>query len=83
MGYMRRTIVVLDWAAGDEDETEAAFAAAAHHVSLETVQNRIVANSMETRNAHRPLRRGDGELHALYGLAGCGRSARSDRAAVL
>jgi carbon-monoxide dehydrogenase large subunit len=42
--------VVVDWAAGKEDETEAAFAAAAHHVSLDTVQNRIVVNSMETRN---------------------------------
>ncbi|HTW33527.1 MAG TPA: xanthine dehydrogenase family protein molybdopterin-binding subunit [Rhizomicrobium sp.] len=42
--------VVVDWAAGKEDETNAAFAAAAHRVSLDTVQNRIVVNSMETRN---------------------------------
>ncbi|MGN6514865.1 MAG: xanthine dehydrogenase family protein molybdopterin-binding subunit [Rhizomicrobium sp.] len=41
----------LDWADGKEDETAAAFAKAAHTVSLDMVQNRIVVNSMETRNA--------------------------------
>jgi carbon-monoxide dehydrogenase large subunit len=38
-----------DWAMGDEDATEAAFAAAAHTVSLDLINNRVVANSMETR----------------------------------
>ena len=43
--------LVFDWVAGKEAETDAAFAGAAHRVSIETVQNRIVPNSMETRNA--------------------------------
>ena len=41
----------LDWADGKEDECAAAFAKAAHTVSLDMVQNRVVVNSMETRNA--------------------------------
>jgi len=43
--------LAFDWAEGKEAETAAAFASAAHVVSLDTVQNRIVVNSMETRNA--------------------------------
>jgi aerobic carbon-monoxide dehydrogenase large subunit len=43
--------LVFDWVSGKEDACDAAFASAAHTVSLETVQNRIVVNSMETRNA--------------------------------
>ncbi|HSM94705.1 MAG TPA: xanthine dehydrogenase family protein molybdopterin-binding subunit, partial [Rhizomicrobium sp.] len=41
----------LDWADGKEDETKAAFAKAAFTASVDMVQNRIVVNSMETRNA--------------------------------
>ena len=41
----------FDWAAGDEAKCEAAFAAAAHRVRVETVQNRVAPTSMETRNA--------------------------------
>lgn len=41
----------LDWADGKEDEAAAAFAKAAHVVSLDMTQNRVVVNSMETRNA--------------------------------
>lgn len=41
----------LDWADGKEDETVAAFAKAAFTASVDMVQNRIVVNSMETRNA--------------------------------
>ncbi|HWA31094.1 MAG TPA: xanthine dehydrogenase family protein molybdopterin-binding subunit, partial [Rhizomicrobium sp.] len=41
----------LDWADGKEDETNAAFAKAAYTASVDMVQNRIVVNSMETRNA--------------------------------
>ena len=41
----------LDWADGKEDETAAAFAKAAYTASVDMVQNRIVVNSMETRNA--------------------------------
>ena len=43
--------LVFDWGQGDEAAVNAAFAAAAHKASIEVVQNRIVANSMETRNA--------------------------------
>ncbi len=43
--------LAFDWAAGDEAACSAAFASAAHTVSLETVQNRVLANPMETRNA--------------------------------
>ena len=41
----------FDWADGDEKAVAAAFATAAHTVSLEVVQNRISAMPMETRNA--------------------------------
>lgn len=43
--------LVFDWAEGKEDACNAAFANAAYTAALETVQNRIVVNSMETRNA--------------------------------
>jgi len=43
--------LVFDWAIGDEARCNAAFSTAAHRVSLEVVQNRILANPMETRNA--------------------------------
>ncbi|HEX3431667.1 MAG TPA: xanthine dehydrogenase family protein molybdopterin-binding subunit [Rhizomicrobium sp.] len=43
--------VVFDWAAGNAQACDEAFAAAAHTISLETVQNRVCANPMETRNA--------------------------------
>ena len=41
----------FDWAAGDEAKCKAAFDQATHTAHVEVVQNRIVANSMETRNA--------------------------------
>ncbi|HEY0105459.1 MAG TPA: xanthine dehydrogenase family protein molybdopterin-binding subunit [Rhizomicrobium sp.] len=41
----------FDWEDGDKAGTEAAFAAAAHTVSLDVVQNRVSAMPMETRNA--------------------------------
>ena len=45
--------LVFDWDndAGDAKATEAAFAKAAHVVKLELINNRVVANSMEPRNA--------------------------------
>ncbi|WP_343079733.1 xanthine dehydrogenase family protein molybdopterin-binding subunit [Ostreiculturibacter nitratireducens] len=43
--------LAFDWAIGDEAATEAAFAGAAHRVSLRTVHNRIIVNSMEPRVA--------------------------------
>jgi carbon-monoxide dehydrogenase large subunit len=41
----------FDWAIGDEDAVKSAFAGAAYTVSLDTVQNRVSAMPMETRNA--------------------------------
>jgi carbon-monoxide dehydrogenase large subunit len=41
----------FDWVDGKEDECNAAFAKAAHTVSVDIVQNRVIVNSMETRNA--------------------------------
>jgi carbon-monoxide dehydrogenase large subunit len=41
----------FDWAGGDEEKCNAAFASAAHRVSVEVVQNRVAPTSMETRNA--------------------------------
>ena len=51
---------VFDWDndTGDAKATEAAFAKAAHVVTLELVNNRLVVNSMEPRNAiadHDPI----------------------------
>jgi carbon-monoxide dehydrogenase large subunit len=43
--------VVFDWAAGNAEACDKAFGEAAHVVSLETIQNRVCANPMETRNA--------------------------------
>jgi carbon-monoxide dehydrogenase large subunit len=45
--------LLFDWDndAGDAKATEAAFATAAHVVNLELINNRVVANSMEPRNA--------------------------------
>ncbi len=39
----------FDWAVGDEDASAQAFAEAARTVTLEVVDNRIIANSMEPR----------------------------------
>jgi carbon-monoxide dehydrogenase large subunit len=41
----------LDWEIGDKAATDAAFARAKHVVKLRLGNNRLVANSMETRNA--------------------------------
>jgi aerobic carbon-monoxide dehydrogenase large subunit len=41
----------LDWEIGDKAATDAAFARAKHVVALRLGNNRLVANSMETRNA--------------------------------
>src|SRR3954469_18161245 len=42
---------VYDWAIGDEKQTDDAFAKAAHVVSLELTNNRLVPNAMEPRAA--------------------------------
>ena len=42
---------IYDWHLGDETKTAAAFAAAAHVVTLDIVNNRLVPNAMEPRAA--------------------------------
>lgn len=44
--------MAFDWGLGDEEATEAAFAAAAHTVSLEVGDNRVIVNSMEPRGCY-------------------------------
>lgn len=43
--------LAYDWEAGDAAATDAAFASAAHRVSLEVIHNRIIVNAMEPRGA--------------------------------
>src|SRR5579864_2616414 len=64
--------IVFDWDndMGDAKATDAAFAKAARTVSLDLVNNRVVVNSMEPRNA----------IHRDPGPAFRARSARRDRA---
>ncbi|MCC6620401.1 MAG: xanthine dehydrogenase family protein molybdopterin-binding subunit [Deltaproteobacteria bacterium] len=57
--------VCFHWAIGDAAATEAAFAKAAHVVSLDLVQNRLVANAMEPRAAIGEFEVSSGEL-TLY-----------------
>ncbi|MEM6421895.1 MAG: molybdopterin cofactor-binding domain-containing protein, partial [Pseudomonadota bacterium] len=52
-----------DWGIGDEAATEAALGAAARTVELELVNNRVVANSMETRGG---LALWDGERLTMH-----------------
>ena len=50
-----------NWAHGDETATQAAFAGAARTVSLDLIDNRVIANPMETRGALAAMV--DGRLH--------------------
>ncbi|HEY0301921.1 MAG TPA: xanthine dehydrogenase family protein molybdopterin-binding subunit [Rhizomicrobium sp.] len=43
--------LIYDWHLGDAQKTQAAFAAAAHVVALDIVNNRLVPNAMEPRAA--------------------------------
>ncbi len=45
------TNVAFDWRYGDKAATDEAFSAAAHTVSVDLVNNRIVTNYLETRSA--------------------------------
>ncbi len=56
--------LVFDWAYGDEDATRAAFESAAHTVSMEMEDNRIIANSMEPRGCFAEMV--EGRLHFSY-----------------
>ncbi|MCH2068453.1 xanthine dehydrogenase family protein molybdopterin-binding subunit [Shimia sp.] len=44
--------LAFDWGLGDEAATDAAFEAAAHVVSLEVGDNRVIVNAMEPRGAY-------------------------------
>ncbi|SOH94032.1 carbon-monoxide dehydrogenase large subunit [Monaibacterium marinum] len=50
-----------DWSHGDEAATQAAFAVAARTVSLDLIDNRVIANPMEPRGALAEMV--DGRLH--------------------
>ena len=56
--------VAYDWATGDKEATEAAFASAAHTTRLEVADNRIIANAMETRGCYAQVN--EGRLHMAY-----------------
>ena len=58
----------FDWGMGDAQATQAAFDAAAHVVTLEVPDNRIIANSMEPRGCFAEWQ--DGRLHFSFGGQG-------------
>ena len=53
--------IAFDWGTGEKDATEAAFADAVHHVTLELDDNRVIVNSMEPRGCYAEMT--DGRLH--------------------
>lgn len=60
--------VAFDWAKGDDDAVQAAFAKAAHKVSIDIVDNKVIAHSMETRSC---MASWDGtDLRVSYGGQG-------------
>ncbi len=58
----------FDWATGDEEATEAEFQAAAHKVSLDIHDNRVIVNSIEPRGCQAVW--ADDRLHFSYGGQG-------------
>ncbi len=58
----------FDWGLGDEAATEAAFQAAAHRVSLNVADNRVIITSIEPRGCQANWV--DGRLHFAYGGQG-------------
>jgi carbon-monoxide dehydrogenase large subunit len=58
----------FDWGIGDEAATEEAFAKAAHTVSLQVEDNRIIVNSMEPRGCFAEWR--ENRLHFTFGGQG-------------
>ncbi|MDP6121003.1 MAG: molybdopterin-dependent oxidoreductase, partial [Rhodospirillales bacterium] len=59
--------LAFQWETGDAAATEAAFARAAHVIALDVVNNRIVQNPMETRNALAEWDPGAGKLTLTTG----------------
>jgi carbon-monoxide dehydrogenase large subunit len=60
--------LAYDFADGDAEKVEKAFAEAAHVIKLDVGDNRIVVNSMEPRGAFAEWN--DGKLHVCYGGQG-------------
>ncbi len=58
----------FDWGLGEEAATEAAFQAAAHRVSLNVADNRVIITSIEPRGCQASWV--DGRLHFAYGGQG-------------
>ncbi|WP_050603228.1 xanthine dehydrogenase family protein molybdopterin-binding subunit [Ruegeria sp. 6PALISEP08] len=58
----------FDWGLGDEAATEAAFLSAAHTVSLNVQDNRVIISSLEPRGCQADW--SDGRLHFSYGGQG-------------
>ncbi len=58
----------FDWGLGDETATEAAFQTAAHSVSLNVQDNRVIISSLEPRGCQADW--SDGRLHFSYGGQG-------------
>jgi len=57
--------IAFDWAIGDQAQTDAAFAKAAHVTKIDIVNNRLVTNAMEPRAAIAEFNRGTDE-YTLY-----------------
>ncbi|MCC7275297.1 MAG: xanthine dehydrogenase family protein [Alphaproteobacteria bacterium] len=62
--------VALDWHYGDADQVAAAFAGAAHRVTLELRSNRVVVSAMEPRSAIGSYRAEDGHWQLQVGCQG-------------
>ena len=57
--------LVCDWEIGDREATDSAFNRAAHVVSMDAIQNRLVSNAMEPRAANADYDAGKDE-YTLY-----------------
>ncbi len=60
--------VAFDWAVGDQAATEAAFATAKHHITMEIEDNRLIVNSLEPRGCF--AKWSDGRVHLSFGGQG-------------
>jgi aerobic carbon-monoxide dehydrogenase large subunit len=71
--------LAFDWGIGQQAETQAAFDAAAHHVTLEVEDNRIIVNAIEPRGCYAEWV--EGRLHLAHNGQGVwdikGRLARA------
>lgn len=56
--------LAFDWGLGDASGTDAAIAAAAHVVSVDVFDNRVIVNAMEPRGCYAEM--DDGRLHVAF-----------------